>query len=85
MGNSEPEVWVDHDYPARERKADKCPKCGDDLVLRHHCAADDGALAETIEGWFMDGRYLPDRTFWEMGAEIIDTLRENGYAIVKAT
>lgn len=32
-----PEVWVDHDLPPLPRNYEKCPKCGDDLVLRHHC------------------------------------------------
>lgn len=40
---------------------------------------------EAIEGWFMDGGYGPTRTFWEMGAEIIEALEAEGFAVVKAT
>ncbi len=37
---------------------------------------------ESIEGWFMDGGYGPDRGFWQMGAEIVEALRNEGWAIV---
>lgn len=33
----EPEVWVDHDYTPRPRVAEKCARCGNDLILSHHC------------------------------------------------
>lgn len=32
-----PEAWVDYDHPPIPHEYEKCKKCGDDLVLQHHC------------------------------------------------
>lgn len=45
------ETWVDHDYPSLPRDWEKCPKCGDDLALTHHCAIEASQLRGMI--WWL--------------------------------
>jgi hypothetical protein len=78
------DVWADYDHPPRPRVYEKCKQCDNDLVLRHYCASDEVGPTEAIEGWFMDDGYAPDKGFWQMGASIIEALRNEGYIIVKA-
>jgi hypothetical protein len=45
--------------------------------------SDDQDAVEAVEGWFMDDGYATDKTFWQMGAEIITALEKEGFAVVR--
>lgn len=80
-------AWVDHDHPPMPRDYEKCPKCGNDLRLRHHCPPDIDKVAEAI--WRADyadelSRYGGVVTWLQMAQTHSDRYRRMATAAVAA-
>lgn len=64
-------AYADSDYTPRKRKPAKCVKCGDDLILSHHCLPKKITSVEQLDALPVGSvvltaspRLIPDMCIW---------------------